>query len=94
MKLKRKINLTDPKKIKIIKIIRIKIEIKNKNKILIEGFNWKEKSIQQKKQKKPIKWMRTNLKKITYPKLGSKDKIEKNNFFIKWQRTKIKNKKK
>jgi hypothetical protein len=60
---------------------------------LIEGFNWKEKSIQQKKQKKPIKWMRTNLKKITYPKLGSKDKIEKNNFFIKWQRTKIKNKK-
>ena len=52
MKLKRKINLTDPKKIKIIKIIRIKIEIKNKNKILIEGFNWKEKSIQQKKTKK------------------------------------------
>jgi ubiquitin len=52
LKLKRKINLTDPKKIKIIKIIRIKIKIKNKNKILIEGFNWKEKSIQQKKTKK------------------------------------------
>jgi len=50
--LKRKINLIDPKKIKIIKIIRIKIEIKNKNKILIEGFNLKEKSIQQKKNKK------------------------------------------
>jgi hypothetical protein len=52
LKLKRKINLIDPKKIKIIKIIRIKIEIKNKNKILIEGFNLKEKSIQQKKTKK------------------------------------------
>jgi hypothetical protein len=52
LKLKRKINLIDPKKIKIIKIIRIKIEIKNKNKILIEGFNLKEKSIQQKKNKK------------------------------------------
>lgn len=33
------------------------------------------------------------MKKITCPKLRSKDKIEKNNFFIKWQRTKIKNQK-
>jgi hypothetical protein len=53
----------------------------------------KKNQFNKKKQKKPIKWMRTNLKKITYPKLESKDKIEKNNFFIKWQRTKIKNKK-
>jgi len=30
--------------------MKIKIKIKNKNKILIKGFNWKEKSIQQKKK--------------------------------------------
>jgi len=36
---------------KSIKKIRIKIKIKNKNNILIEGWNSKEKSIQQKTQK-------------------------------------------
>jgi hypothetical protein len=32
--------------------------------------------------------MRTNLKTITCPKLGSKDKIEKNNFFYKMTKKK------
>jgi len=42
VKLKRKINLANEKK-KQIKRMRNKIDIKNKNKILIEGWNWKKK---------------------------------------------------
>jgi hypothetical protein len=48
---------------------------KNINKLLIEGWNWIEKSIQQKAQK-IIKRMRTKLEKIIYTKLGWNDEIE------------------
>jgi len=46
-----------------------------KKKFLIEWWNWKEKSIQQKAQK-IIKKIRTKLKKIIYEKLGLKYEIE------------------
>jgi hypothetical protein len=46
-----------------------------KNKFLIEWWNWKEKSIQQKAQK-IIKRKRIKLKKLIYEKLELKDEIE------------------
>jgi hypothetical protein len=54
----------------------IKIEIKNTNNFFFEGWNWKEKSIQQKPEKK-IKKIKTELKIIIYDRLELKNKIKK-----------------
>jgi hypothetical protein len=52
--------------------MRIKIEINNKNIFLIEGWNRKEKSIQQKDKKR----RRMKLQNIIYGKLRLRDVIE------------------
>jgi hypothetical protein len=68
--------------------MRIKIEIENQNKFLIEGWNWKKNQFNKKTKNITIKRMKTKLENITYHKLGWNDENKNKSKFYRREKNK------